>query len=202
MSRRSVSGSPSGHATKQRDRAGWPFKDKSSRSNETGGRDAVSGIYRAVGRMTNSLKQGHALARRFEEAWNAKDFVLFDEILHPEMIWHVAVSSPGDSQRAPFQSKLLKECGVSWPKTVYSKRETLDIFSHTLRSFATFTLRIRSITAEDDRVAVEAEGNALHANGRRYDNHYCYIFQIRDGQISLFREYQDTLLVFDVNFVA
>jgi ketosteroid isomerase-like protein len=152
--------------------------------------------------MTNNLKTGHALARRFEEAWNSKNLALFDEIFHPEMIWHVAVSSPGESQRPPYQSKLLNECGAPWPKTIFSRQETIDIFSHTFRSFATFAIRVLSITAEDDRVAVEAEGNALHANGRRYDNHYCYIFQIRDAKIFIFREYQDTLLVFDVNFVA
>lgn len=31
-----------------------------------------------------------------------------------------------------------------------------------------------------------------------FDNLYCYVFEARDGQIVLFREYQDTLLLFDV----
>jgi ketosteroid isomerase-like protein len=42
-------------------------------------------------------------------------------------------------------------------------------------------------------------GNGVNpANNRRYDNLYCYIFERRGDQLVLFREYQDTLLLFDV----
>ena len=56
-----------------------------------------------------------------------------------------------------------------------------------------------SSSTEDDCVVVELTGEALNErNGRRYNNIYCYVFRIEDGQIALFREYQDTLLLFDV----
>ncbi len=51
------------------------------------------------------------------------------------------------------------------------------------------------ITAEGDRVAVEAEGKCALPNGKRYDNIYHFLLCIRDGRICEIREYADTLLV-------
>jgi hypothetical protein len=33
---------------------------------------------------------------------------------------------------------------------------------------------------------------AMLANGRTYDNDYCFIFELRDGLIARVREYMDT----------
>ena len=51
----------------------------------------------------------------------------------------------------------------------------------------------RTLTAEDDRVAVEAECNGLHVSGKRYEQRYHFLFRIRDGKIHELREYFDTL---------
>lgn len=50
-----------------------------------------------------------------------------------------------------------------------------------------------AITAEDDRVAIEAESKATLVNGRLYHNRYHFLFVIRDGQFVLVKEYLDTL---------
>jgi ketosteroid isomerase-like protein len=58
---------------------------------------------------------------------------------------------------------------------------------------------IHTLTAEDNRVAVEAESRAVNGqNGRIYNNHYHFLFRVRDGRACELREYQDTLHAYDV----
>lgn len=56
-------------------------------------------------------------------------------------------------------------------------------------------LRIRpvALTAEGDRVAVEAEGEGTTSTGRTYANQYHFLFVVRGGLIRSVREYLDTL---------
>lgn len=53
---------------------------------------------------------------------------------------------------------------------------------------------IISVTAEDDRVVVEFEGNGTLYNGEPYGNEYCMVFTLRDGKISKAHEYFCTIL--------
>ncbi|MGW1740158.1 nuclear transport factor 2 family protein [Nocardia sp. NPDC001965] len=46
--------------------------------------------------------------------------------------------------------------------------------------------------AEGDRVIVEETMSATLANGNRYINDYCSVFELRDGLIHRVREYMDT----------
>lgn len=50
-----------------------------------------------------------------------------------------------------------------------------------------------AVTAEDDRVAIEAESKATMVNGRLYHNRYHFLFVLRDGKIRMVKEYLDTL---------
>jgi uncharacterized protein len=62
-----------------------------------------------------------------------------------------------------------------------------------------FDLTPEGFTCEGDRVAFEAASYAVNKqNGRVYDNRYHQLMRIRDGKIHELREYQDTLLIFDV----
>jgi hypothetical protein len=60
---------------------------------------------------------------------------------------------------------------------------------------------IQHLTAEDDRVAAELviRGRSL-ASGRDYENHYHFLFVIRDGRIAEFHEHLDTLYAFRALF--
>src|SRR5882757_4916120 len=51
---------------------------------------------------------------------------------------------------------------------------------------------IRAMTAEGDRVAVEAESEGLHVSGQRYSNQYHFLFRLRDGKVVELKEYMDT----------
>jgi ketosteroid isomerase-like protein len=57
---------------------------------------------------------------------------------------------------------------------------------------------IHGITAEGERVAVEAESNGLHISGQNYNNFYHFLFILRDGKVTSLTEYLDTQLVLDV----
>jgi uncharacterized protein len=50
----------------------------------------------------------------------------------------------------------------------------------------------KRLTAEDDRVAMEAESDADLINGNHYHNHYRYLFVVRDERVCEAKEYMDT----------
>lgn len=56
----------------------------------------------------------------------------------------------------------------------------------------------RTLTAEADRVAAEAEAQGTHASGKVYHQQYHFLFTIRDGKIQSLREYFDTMHAHDV----
>jgi uncharacterized protein len=55
------------------------------------------------------------------------------------------------------------------------------------------SLRVKGVTAEGDRVAVEAESFAKMKNGKTYQNRYHFLCEVRDGKILAVREYLDTM---------
>lgn len=54
-------------------------------------------------------------------------------------------------------------------------------------------VRITGVTAEGDRVAVEAEVRGESAGGQDYDNQFHYLLEVRNGKIQAGREYLDTI---------
>lgn len=58
---------------------------------------------------------------------------------------------------------------------------------------------ITGMTAEDDRVAVEAHSEGRHVSGKMYRNEYHFLFRFReDGKLLEMKEYMDTERVTDV----
>jgi ketosteroid isomerase-like protein len=55
-----------------------------------------------------------------------------------------------------------------------------------------FTLTVKGVTAEGDRVAVEAESLGKLKNGKTYNNTYHFLFLFRDGKIYQAKEYNDS----------
>jgi ketosteroid isomerase-like protein len=139
------------------------------------------------------------LAEEFVAAWNRRDLARLDRLFHPEFRWHIAVTDYDQPELRPLQSKLHAGMNLPWDKSIYDKTETLQIFAGIFAATDQFVLELRTVIAAGRRAALELTGSAVNpANGRRYDNLYCYVFEQRDNQLGLFREYQDTLLLFDV----
>jgi uncharacterized protein len=57
---------------------------------------------------------------------------------------------------------------------------------------------IDAMTAEGERVAVEAHSEGRHVSGALYSNEYHFLFVFRDGEIAILREYMDTERVTEV----
>ena len=82
---------------------------------------------------------------------------------------------------------------------VFDKAHIAMAASRVLDAFPkgiTFTVKV--MTAEDDRVAIEAESKAVHVSGKPYANQYHFLMRLRDGKITEFKEYMDTEMVTDV----
>lgn len=59
---------------------------------------------------------------------------------------------------------------------------------------APLRMTIGDITAEGDRVAIEASSEGEMLNGKRYDNAYHFLFRVRNGKIAEVREYSCSYL--------
>ena len=76
-----------------------------------------------------------------------------------------------------------------------TKKEVVTFAENILSAFPSgITFNITGITAEDERVAVEISGEAIHASGETYNNQYHFLLRIKDGKILELKEYMDTQL--------
>lgn len=55
--------------------------------------------------------------------------------------------------------------------------------------------KLEGLTAEGDMVVAQTSGTAETVDGVPYNNTYCQVMQIRDGQIASVVEYMDTALI-------
>ena len=122
------------------------------------------------------LDTNKALVRRYFDAIRAADLAALADVLHPEVrVWLPGVGDlPG----------LVLE----------GRKPVLDDFEQTVRQlYDQMQPEILSLTAEDDRVAAELRmrGRVVRT-GSRYENHYFFLFWIRDGRITQIHEHLDT----------
>jgi ketosteroid isomerase-like protein len=61
---------------------------------------------------------------------------------------------------------------------------------------------ILGVTAEGERVAVEATSTARMSNGADYANRYHFLIKVRDGRIAEMREYMDTYVAYEAQTSA
>jgi ketosteroid isomerase-like protein len=86
---------------------------------------------------------------------------------------------------------------TAWSKT-YRGKETIrkDLMAPLFANFATrYTSTAVRFIAEDDYVVVECKGNVTTKAGQPYDNNYCYVCRMAEGQLKELTEYLDTELV-------
>lgn len=65
---------------------------------------------------------------------------------------------------------------------------------------AGLSLTLKAMTAEGDRVAIEAESYGKHISGKIYNNHFHILMEIRNGKVYTWKEYMDTMHANDVFF--
>ena len=168
------------------------------------------------------INANKALVRLFVDTMVRHDYAAIESLLHPDFIWNTAITGDDDANELrPMQSRSLSGKALPYWKPRLDRAEALAVFKKTFEGqyegsmgepsdketakpvqVKDDTHRMRmdvlSLTAEEDRVAMEAESHVLHpSNGRVYNNFYHNLFRIRDGKIVLFKEYQDTLHLYD-----
>ena len=98
-----------------------------------------------------------------------------DGLLAPEATWEITNEATEGTPFGGIQDK------AAFLKNVAGFRE---LFAEGIR------YEILSMTAEDDRVAVEAIGHGV-AHGLTLRNRYLFLFQLRNGKVVTAREYMD-----------
>ena len=87
---------------------------------------------------------------------------------------------------------------VAGTPAVYTKQQYRDLCAYSQTIFKTGpAMIIKAVTAEEDRVALEAESDADLTNGKHYHNYYHFLFVIRDAKVREAKEYLDTKHVAD-----
>ena len=125
------------------------------------------------------IEKNKQLAVEFMEAFSRRDFDRYLSMLADDGTYEIM----GDSVMSGRYSK------TEFAEAVYG---SVNIYPESIQ----FT--IRELTAEGERVALEAWGSAKTADGRDYNNNYHLLFIIDDGKIREVREYLCTKLVNDV----
>ena len=127
----------------------------------------------------NDLEANKALVRKFWQAFSESRFDDALALMAEDATWWVAGSTDisGTYSKAEFANLVAgvsenAESGIQVTPTV--------------------------MTAEEDRVAMEADSYGPMKNGKVYNNKYHFQHVIRDGQLLAVREYLDTEHVTDV----
>jgi uncharacterized protein len=84
----------------------------------------------------------------------------------------------------------------SWSRTFRGKESVMrDLYGYVASRVneGRRTIPIR-VLADEDWVVVEAVGEMTTREGTRYDNQYCLLYRLRDGNIVEIREYNDSIL--------
>jgi ketosteroid isomerase-like protein len=102
---------------------------------------------------------------------NTKEaFTLLDESIHWWILGNIPVSGDYDYKKITFGLKML------------------------YRAFDTFQFTLKEVTAEDDRVSVVAESHGIRkSTGKKYNNHYHFLFTLDNGKITKTKEFFDTV---------
>lgn len=111
-------------------------------------------------------------------------------------------TSAGDVERivnAYAEDGVLQTMGGTLISGTYTREQVAAAAGHIFNIFPEgITFTIHNMTAEGNRVAVEAESLGRHVSGKTYNNKYHFLAELRDGKITRWAEYCDTELITDV----
>jgi len=124
-------------------------------------------------------RRNKALARRFVDAISRADVEAIVAAYAPDGVCWTSGTLP-----------ISGSFGVD--RVAAASRGVLTVFPEGLR----FT--IHALTAEGERVAIEAESYGRHVSGKIYNNKYHFVLRARGGKIVEWREYMDTMHANDV----
>jgi len=136
------------------------------------------------GRLTMSIEENKKLVAKFWEHFSKKDYAAAEAMMHDDFTYWIG----GDPEQLPCAG-------------LRTKAEIMPLI-RAIGETVPDGIKVipRRMTAEDDRVAVEAESYGETNKGRVYRNEYHFLMEFRDGKVLAVREYLDTMHVKQVFF--
>ena len=125
-----------------------------------------------------------------------------DILANKQLVQHIfAALSQGDSK--PLVDSMADDFRwiitgqTAWSRSYDGKQAVLTQLFGALRAVLVGRIRTTAhrFIADDDCVVVEARGNNTTRSGRAYNNSYCYVIRVADGELKELIEYADTELV-------
>ena len=125
-----------------------------------------------------SAEENKNVVRKFFEAGNAGDMDSAMALIADDVVWtDIGTTSLSGTYRG---------------KADLGERLLGPLFGQLK---AGITMQIHRLVAEDDFVVAQTSGTAETLEGAPYNNTYCWIIRIRDGQFAEVTEFLDTELV-------
>jgi ketosteroid isomerase-like protein len=123
---------------------------------------------------TDTTERSREIAREFFAALSNADVAKLDELYAEDFELWTAGTLPLSGTRGRAEAL----AGMDFVAALFPKG---------------IRFTIQAMTAEGERVAVEAESHGIHSSGLPYHNQYHFLIVIRDGKIRRFKEYMDTM---------
>ena len=124
--------------------------------------------------MSSLTDENKKIAKKFFEALSAGSNKYLDFYTDDSVIWTAGDNAIGGTR---------------------TKKEIINFAQNILSAFPSgITFKITGMTAEEEKVAVEVNGEAIHSSGQTYNNQYHFLLRIQDGKILELKEYMDTQL--------
>lgn len=118
-------------------------------------------------------EQNKELARTFLDALSRADVDVIDTMYAED----ISLRVPGTLPFSGTKGKAEALAGIP---------EVLGLFPEGLK------FEVEALTAEGERVAIEATSDGVTFRGDRYQQTYHFLMRVRDGKIIEWREYMDT----------
>jgi uncharacterized protein len=124
--------------------------------------------------MSSLTKKNKEITKKFFQILSSGSDEYLDYYLDDSIIWTAGNNSIGGTR---------------------TKKEVVHFAQNILSAFPSgIKFTITGITAEEEIVAVEVSGEAIHASGQTYNNQYHFLLRIQEGKILELKEYMDTQL--------
>lgn len=121
-----------------------------------------------------SIAENRALITKVAAALDARDVPTLLSCIHQDGSWSV-----------PYRQDKFQFAGHK------DKPAFAELIAFFLGGFSEFSFTVTAMTAEDDRVSIEAKSSGVGPGGSIYNNIYTMNFRIKDGLVFEAREYFD-----------
>ncbi len=124
-----------------------------------------------------NVNENKKLVERFWNAFSKNEFDTAISMMSDDFTWWIA----GDPKKFPLAGLKTK------PEFVKLLNETLKLVPGGIQ------VKPYAVTAEGDRIAVEAESHAKTTTGKTYNNQYHFLMIVKGGKVHSIKEYLCTM---------